>query len=223
MFSNKRKRNLGGKIFILIIITLFAYGYILDDDSVDFMKRLYSKEPIEKNDDNEMAQKNDDDKENNQPSSDANTGHIDMISNNNSQEKISLDTKFVCKTFNKVTNEIETNQLQLPNELINMTINEAKNYINEHYVNWIINDINDQYIEIYKTTEQQTNEPYFLIKEKNGRIYLYKYNESGDKKMIKETNINFDLLRETDQKIFKNGVIKYDINDVNEILQDFES
>lgn len=222
MFSNNKKKvNISGKLFIIAIIGLFIYGYVLDEENVNYLKNLYpnDKDISQTEDENtDLGQTNEDNDADN-----ANTSQIDPIRETQNQKTISNNTKFICKTFNKSTNEITTDQLELPNELINMSIDDAKQYIGEHYANWIINEINEQYIEVYKTSESTNYEPYFLIKESNNKIYVYEFNESGEKKMILETNINFDLLRETDQDLFKKGIVKYDMNEVNEMLQDFES
>lgn len=218
MFSRKKKGSLASKLFIVFIIALFIYGYALNESNIDYLKNMYSK-----NDNNQLqeGEENNENNENNEiyPSSNSNNSTRE----NNQQKVITLDTKFICKTYDKENNDIRTDEIALPNELINMSIEEAKKYINDNYGNWIINEINDKYIEVYKTSEEVYYEPYYLIKESGGKVYVFEFDETGEKKMVQETGINFDLLRETDQELFKNGVVKYDMNEVLEILQDFES
>lgn len=64
---------------------------------------------------------------------------------------------------------------------------------------------------------------YYLLKEADGQIKLYHYDENGNEQVLKITDIPFNLISEADQEYFKNGVIIKDENKLNELLQDFES
>lgn len=64
---------------------------------------------------------------------------------------------------------------------------------------------------------------YYLLKETDGQIKLYHYDENGNEQVLKVTDIPFNLISEADQEYFKNGVIIKDENKLNELLQDFES
>ncbi len=226
MFSSRKKGKLAGKLFIVTIAALFIYGYILDDDSIDYFKNLYSKNETDLNETNEN---NNNDPETNAESNDSNSNKdIDPInpvdSHTNNIQYISSDTKLICKSYNNDNNQISTEELDIPENLVNLSIDEAKDYIAENHTNWIINDINEDYIEIFVTSQQESySEPYYLIKENEGKIYIYEFDETGEQKMIQETNIHFELLSETDQEFFKDGIVKYDMDSVHEILQDFES
>lgn len=220
MFKEKRKIKLGSKLFIFAIIALFIYGYILDENSFDDLKNLYSRNKIQ----NQNNPQNSQEEKTDTPINNANSGHIDPFENNVNQKVITADTKLITKTYDIEKNDIKTEELEIPQELINLTIDEANSYIANNYANWIINEINEKYIEVYKTAEEvAVIQPHFLIKEDSGKIYVFEYNQAGEKKMIKETSIRFDLLSESDQNFFEKGIIKYDMSDVNEILQDFES
>lgn len=219
MFVNRKKRNLGTKLFVLSIIALFIYGYVLDEDNIDYLKNLGLR------DNSEVAENNDENPSNN--NEEDNRAVNNPSSNNPSIPKdekvISLATKMICKTYDKTNNDITTDEMDVPDEIINLSIEDAKKYINENYSNWIINEINENYIEVYKTSETVDAEPYFLVQEKDGKVYIFKFDESGNKKMIQETGINFNFLSEVDQEYFREGIIKYDLEEVYELLQDFES
>ncbi|MCG8482658.1 MAG: hypothetical protein MJA31_05070 [Clostridia bacterium] len=219
MFSSRKKGNLGTKLFVLSIIALFIYGYVLDEDNINYFKNFSLRN------NSEVAEETDDPSNNNEENNNkvVNNPSTNNSNTSNDEKVISIGTKMICKTYDKENNDITTDEMSVPDEIINLSIEDAKKYINEHYSNWIINEINENYIEVYQTSEPVNTEPYYLIQEKDGKIYIYEFDEAGNKKMIQETSINFNFLSEVDQDYFREGIIKYDIEEVQELLQDFES
>ena len=72
--------------------------------------------------------------------------------------------------------------------------------------------------------EPSTNhEGYYLVKEVNGIIKIFYYDEKGKESLVRDTDIAFSLLSITDQKLFQQGVIKHTSDELDELLQDFES
>ncbi|NLY71504.1 MAG: hypothetical protein GX076_07500 [Clostridiales bacterium] len=72
-------------------------------------------------------------------------------------------------------------------------------------------------------TNIEKNEPYYLIKEENRVISIYYIDENGEKTFVRNTDINYDLLSNTDQSLFSNGIIKKSVEELEELLQDFGS
>lgn len=73
------------------------------------------------------------------------------------------------------------------------------------------------------STAVHEGKSYYLIKEVDGVIKIFHYNEDGKESLIKETDIAFSLLSVTDQTLFKKGVIRHSPEELDELLQDFES
>ena len=73
------------------------------------------------------------------------------------------------------------------------------------------------------TAVDAANTGYYLVKEINGIIMIFYYNEEGKESFIRETNIAFSLLSISDQQLFKEGIIKHTPEELDELLQDFES
>ncbi len=71
--------------------------------------------------------------------------------------------------------------------------------------------------------DESTNEGYYLVKEVDGVIMIFYYDEEGKESLIKETDIAFSLLSIADQALFQKGVIKHSSDELDELLQDFES
>lgn len=217
MFTTRRRGNLGTKLFVVAIIALFIYGYVLDDDSLNNLRNI-------NNDNNQIAEENtnpsqEENNHNNPPIDNANTNPT-----NPTDKVITVGTKLICKTYDEESNNITTSEMNVPDEMINLSLEDARKYINNNFNNWIINEMNENYIEVYQTSNNESSfEPYFLVQEENGKVYIFEFDESGNKKIIQETNINYDFLSEVDQEYFSKGIIKYDLEKVYELLQDFES
>ncbi|MHC1722290.1 MAG: hypothetical protein AB9836_03680 [Aminipila sp.] len=70
--------------------------------------------------------------------------------------------------------------------------------------------------------ENQSSE-YYLVKESDGVIKVYQYDKNGEENLLRTTDILFSLLSEEDQKLFSEGVVVKNENELLELLQDFES
>lgn len=64
---------------------------------------------------------------------------------------------------------------------------------------------------------------YYLIKEVEGIVKIFHYDESGKETFIRNTDIAFSLLSLTDQGLFQKGIMKTSTDELYELLQDFES
>lgn len=73
-----------------------------------------------------------------------------------------------------------------------------------------------------QTVEKQAKEQY-LVKEVDGVIKVYHYDSNGKEKLIKTTDIDYSFLTKEDQKLFKKGIVKNSQEELDELLQDFES
>lgn len=72
-------------------------------------------------------------------------------------------------------------------------------------------------------TEEKENTGYYLVKEVNGIIKIFYYDDSGNETLIRTTDIAFSLLSINDQALFKKGIIRHSQDELEELLQDFES
>lgn len=73
------------------------------------------------------------------------------------------------------------------------------------------------------TGETQRHDGYYLIREVDGTILIFYYDKEGKESFLGETNIAFSLLSLSDQKLFEEGIVKNTKEELNELLQDFES
>lgn len=70
---------------------------------------------------------------------------------------------------------------------------------------------------------EKQNKKYYLVKELDGFIKVFQYDSKGNEKLIRTSDITFSLLSEEDQNLFRKGIIKNSEEELNELLQDFES
>jgi hypothetical protein len=71
--------------------------------------------------------------------------------------------------------------------------------------------------------DEPKKQGYYLVKEIDGVIKIFYYDEQGKEKLIREADIAFSLLSVGDQELFQKGIIKHNEEELNELLQDFES
>ncbi|QOX62768.1 hypothetical protein FRZ06_05115 [Anoxybacterium hadale] len=71
--------------------------------------------------------------------------------------------------------------------------------------------------------DETKKQGYYLLKEVDGVIKVFYYDEQGKEKLIRTTDIAFSLLSVGDQELFQKGIIKNNEEELNELLQDFES
>lgn len=71
--------------------------------------------------------------------------------------------------------------------------------------------------------ETLPEKPYYRVKNDGGIIKIYYCEEGKPDQFIRATEINYSLLRESDQKMFEKGVVRKTKDDLSELLQDFES
>lgn len=73
------------------------------------------------------------------------------------------------------------------------------------------------------STEDGLTSEYYLVKEIDGIIKVFHYDKEGKETLFRNTDIAFSFLSLTDQVLFQKGVIKNSMDELNELLQDFES
>lgn len=69
----------------------------------------------------------------------------------------------------------------------------------------------------------QAGEAYYLLKEDEGDVLLYYVEENGEEKLLRKTDIRFSLITEQDQIEFQNGIKVETEEELDSLLQDFES
>lgn len=164
MFS-QRKSFMKGKLFYLILIGLFAFGYWVNQTPVS---------PI-------------------------------------SPENVKTGTNY---SVEKQKPNKSSNQEQDSYDILDNMITGSQGAIGE---------MTDNKEPAVSDPDDRDPQGYYLIKEVDGLIKIFYYDKGGKEKLIRTTDIAFSLLSTNDQFLFQKGIMKQTEEELEELLQDFES
>lgn len=75
-------------------------------------------------------------------------------------------------------------------------------------------------IEASKTLNEENR--HYILKEKDGNICVYYINEKKEEILYKVTDISIEYLSEDDVKSLKEGIDVYGLQNLNQLIEDFE-
>lgn len=134
------------------------------------------------------------------------------------EDKVNPNTKLIEKIYYSDCNHIIQNEKEVTKELVNKT----KEELQAEYIGWEIQKFTNEEVVLYKEVYDFCNEHY-LLKDKDGYIYIYKLDKNGkEKELIEKTDIQTKYLAETDLDELKKGITVYSKKDVNKKIEDFE-
>ncbi len=140
-----------------------------------------------------------------------------MLETNSSEEKISPNSSITYKTYYKGCGHTKEEYNNMPQELINCT----KSDIEEKYTDWQIEKFSSNEVILYKEVDGECGEHY-LVKEKDGKVVVYKILENGEEQEYETTQISTDYLTDTDKIEMQNGIRVNGKQELNQLIEDFE-
>ena len=140
-----------------------------------------------------------------------------MLETNSSEEKISPNSSITYKTYYKGCGHTKEEYNNMPQELINCT----KSDIEEKYTDWQIEKFSSNEVILYKEVDGECGEHY-LVKEKDGKVVVYKILENGEEQEYETTQISTDYLTDTDKIEMQNGIRVNGQQELNQLIEDFE-
>lgn len=112
----------------------------------------------------------------------------------------------------------------IPKDLLNKTKNEIEEYFATKYPNKEIVSMNEYEIILCNTQSKEPGKANkYSIEEKDGFVYVYKYDKEGVKNEIEKTNISIDSLPKSVQEELSSGIILDSEDDAYSRLENFES
>lgn len=142
----------------------------------------------------------------------------------NTIETISQETKTTPNTvltlkkyYTKCGHTINDKSI-IPEEMVNLSKEEIEN----SYTDWEIEEFSAEEIILTKTLDEFCGEHYYLTEEDN-YINIYSVDENGNKVLQEENRLSCEYLPETDRIALRNGIMIYTKEELNKILEDFES
>ena len=141
----------------------------------------------------------------------------EMLQANSTEEKISPNCFITMKkTYNKC-GHTTSEYIASPKELVNKTKEDLK----EKYAGWTIDKFSDTQIVISKKEEGECGEHY-IVKDKEGKVVIYKLLEDGTEKEYEVTDISTEYITDTDKINMKNGIKVNGKQELNQLIEDFE-
>lgn len=141
----------------------------------------------------------------------------EMLQANSTEEKISPNCFITMKkTYNKC-GHTTSEYIAIPKELVNKTKEDLK----EKYAGWTIDKFSDTQIVISKKEEEECGEHY-IVKDKEGKVVIYKLLEDGTEKEYEVTDISTEYITDTDKINMKNGIKVNGKQELNQLIEDFE-
>lgn len=136
---------------------------------------------------------------------------------NTNEEKISPNAFITYKIKYKKCGHETTEYREIPKELVNLT----KIELQEKYNDWNIEEFSDTNIILKKESKDSCDE-HFILKDKDGIVTVFKKDENGEEKEYEVTDISTEYLTDTDKINIKNGIEVNGIQNLNQLIEDFE-
>lgn len=141
----------------------------------------------------------------------------EILQANSSEQKVSPNCSLILKHNYKGCNHSTSEYLNIPNKLVNKT--EAE--IQEAYPEWEIEKFSSEEIILCKNHEGECGEHY-VLRDREGKVTVLKKNENGQEELFEMTDIATDYLAEDDKNNLKNGISINGVEQLNQIIEDFE-
>ena len=139
------------------------------------------------------------------------------IATNSQEEKISPNCLLILKKYYDECNHTINEYVDVPQDLVNGTEEDLK----KEYPYWQIEKYSSNEIILYKEFNSNCGQ-HFVLREDEGKITVYKINENNEEEIYEKTEISVEYLSETDKSKISEGIKVNGIEELNQLLEDFE-
>lgn len=139
------------------------------------------------------------------------------IETDSQEEKISPNCLLTLKKYYEECNHTINEYVDIPQDLVNGTEEDLKN----EYPYWQVEKYSSNEIILYKEFNSNCGQ-HFVLREDNGKITVYKINENNEEEVYENTEISVEYLSETDKIKISEGIRVNGIEELNQLLEDFE-
>lgn len=139
------------------------------------------------------------------------------LETNSQDEKISPNCLMILKKYYKECDHTINEYVDVPQDLVNKTEDDLK----KEYPYWNIEKFSSNEIILYKEFDSNCGQ-HFVLKDNDGKIAVFKINEDNTEEVYENTEISTEYLSETDKTKLKAGIAVNGIENLNQILEDFE-
>lgn len=139
------------------------------------------------------------------------------LETNSNEEKISPNCLVILKRHYDKCGHTTNEYIDIQENLVNKTQDELE----EKYPNWEVEKFSSGEIILYKEYTGICDEHY-ILRQKDGKIVIYKIDENGQEKLYETTEIAIDYLTDEDKENIKNGIKVNGKEELNQLIEDFE-
>lgn len=139
------------------------------------------------------------------------------IETNSSEEKISPNCLITLKRYYNECQHTINEYIDVPQNLVNGTQEDLE----KEYPNWEIQKYSSTEIILYREFDSNCGQ-HFILRNDNGKITIYKINEEMQEEVYEKTEISVEYLTETDKVEIQNGIRVNGIEELNQLIEDFE-
>lgn len=139
------------------------------------------------------------------------------IEANSSEEKISPNCLITLKRYYNECQHTINEYIDIPQKLVNGTQEDLE----KEYPNWEIQKYSSNEIILYREFDSNCGQ-HFILRNDNGKVTIYKINENNDEEVYERTEISVDYLTEADKVEIQNGIRVNGIEELNQLVEDFE-
>lgn len=147
----------------------------------------------------------------------------DEIAVTNCNDTINCETQLIYKTLYTQCEDIITEEVQSPTlELVGLNKDGFEEYLIRNQLDWEIESFTKEKVVLLKQINKICPNHY-LVSVNKGYITIYKYDEDGNKELIKQTDIPINILPIMDQEKLQKGILVNTEKEVNQLLEDYSS
>ena len=139
------------------------------------------------------------------------------IETDSQEEKISPNCLLTLKKYYEECNHTINEYVDIPQDLVNGIEEDLK----KEYPYWQVEKYSSNDIILYKEFNSNCGQ-HFVLREDNGKITVYKINENNEEEVYENTEISVEYLSETDKIKISEGIRVNGIEELNQLLEDFE-
>lgn len=140
-----------------------------------------------------------------------------LLEANSKEEKTSPNCAFIFKVLYNGCGHITVQYSNIPENMVNKTQQDLKN----EYGQYDIERFASNEVTFVKTLEGECGE-HFLVKEREGKVTIYKIDEDEKESLYEQTEISTDYLTDTDKINIEKGIRIYGKQELNQLIEDFE-
>lgn len=134
-----------------------------------------------------------------------------------SEEKISPNCIITLKRYYKECGHTINEYISIPQNLVNKTEDDLKN----EYLTWKIEKFSNSQIILSKEFDNNCGQ-HFILRTNDDKIVVYLLDENNQETLFENTNISTQYLPEEDKVQLQNGVKVNGLENLNEMLENYE-